>query len=49
MGQRGREKVCQQFDWEVKVDRIMELYRQAMAEYATTETTATQPVAAIQP
>ncbi|HEV7913224.1 MAG TPA: glycosyltransferase family 4 protein [Albitalea sp.] len=29
MGRRGREKVLRDHDWEVKVDRIVELYRQA--------------------
>lgn len=31
MGQNGRAKVVRQYDWEVKVDRIVELYGQARA------------------
>lgn len=31
MGQAGREKVEQQFDWERKIDRMIEVHRQAMA------------------
>jgi glycosyltransferase involved in cell wall biosynthesis len=30
MGHNGREKVLRDYDWEVKVDRIVELYRQAL-------------------
>jgi glycosyltransferase involved in cell wall biosynthesis len=29
MGQRGRNKVLREYDWEVKVDRMVQLYRQA--------------------
>jgi len=34
MGKAGREKVIQSFDWEVKVDRMIEIYRQAIANHA---------------
>jgi glycosyltransferase involved in cell wall biosynthesis len=30
MGKAGRAKVIQNFDWEVKVDRMLEIYRQAI-------------------
>ena len=28
MGEAGRRRVVEQFDWELKIDRILELYRQ---------------------
>jgi glycosyltransferase involved in cell wall biosynthesis len=31
MGDRGREKARAEYDWEVKVDRVLEIYRQALA------------------
>jgi glycosyltransferase involved in cell wall biosynthesis len=31
LGESGRKKVAQQYDWEVKVDRILELYDEARA------------------
>jgi glycosyltransferase involved in cell wall biosynthesis len=31
MGNRGREKARAEYDWEVKVDRVLEIYRQALA------------------
>lgn len=31
MGQAGRAKVVQQFDWEIKVDRMLQIYRKALA------------------
>jgi glycosyltransferase involved in cell wall biosynthesis len=30
MGRVGRERVLQHFDWERKVDRILEIYQQTM-------------------
>jgi glycosyltransferase involved in cell wall biosynthesis len=30
MGQHGREKVLREFDWEIKVDRMIEFYQQAI-------------------
>lgn len=33
MGRAGREKVMQCFDWEAKVDRIIEIYRQVAANH----------------
>lgn len=31
MGDRGREKARAEYDWEIKVDRVLEIYRQALA------------------
>lgn len=31
MGRKGREKVLSQYDWEVKVDRLLQIYQQAGA------------------
>jgi glycosyltransferase involved in cell wall biosynthesis len=31
MGARGREKVLSQYDWEIKVDRVLQVYQQALA------------------
>jgi glycosyltransferase involved in cell wall biosynthesis len=31
MGERGREKARTEYDWEIKVDRVLEIYRQALA------------------
>jgi glycosyltransferase involved in cell wall biosynthesis len=31
LGQAGRERVKERFDWERKIDRIIEIYRQAQA------------------
>jgi glycosyltransferase involved in cell wall biosynthesis len=31
MGNRGREKARAEYDWEIKVDRVLEIYRQALA------------------
>jgi glycosyltransferase involved in cell wall biosynthesis len=31
MGRRGREKARAEYDWEIKVDRVLEIYRQALA------------------
>lgn len=30
MGQKGREKILEQYDWERKVDRMLQVYRQAL-------------------
>jgi glycosyltransferase involved in cell wall biosynthesis len=30
MGQAGRDKVVREFDWEAKVDRMVEVYRSVM-------------------
>lgn len=35
MGKAGRERVIKYFDWEVKVDRMLEIYQQAIANDAT--------------
>jgi len=34
MGHAGRRRVVEEFDWEVKVDRMLRLYAQAAAEHA---------------
>jgi glycosyltransferase involved in cell wall biosynthesis len=34
MGRAGRRRVVEEFDWEVKVDRMLQLYAQAVAEHA---------------
>jgi glycosyltransferase involved in cell wall biosynthesis len=34
MGRAGRRRVVEEFDWEVKVDRMLRLYAQAAAEHA---------------
>lgn len=49
MGQQGRAKVCQQFDWEVKVDRILELYQQSIADYSACQPATMQPYSRSQP
>lgn len=33
MGMAGHRKVVEQFDWEVKVDRILAIYREAIASH----------------
>jgi glycosyltransferase involved in cell wall biosynthesis len=30
MGSKGREKVLTQYDWELKVDRVLQIYRDAV-------------------
>jgi hypothetical protein len=35
MGTAAREKVIRQFRWDVKVDRLMELYDRVLAECET--------------
>jgi hypothetical protein len=35
MGRSGLAKIKQEFDWELKVDRMMALYRDAMIRHAT--------------
>lgn len=32
MGEAGRRKIVEEYDWEKKVDRMMEIYRVAMGE-----------------
>jgi glycosyltransferase involved in cell wall biosynthesis len=34
MGQAGRAKVVREFDWEAKVDRMLEIYREAISDSA---------------
>ena len=34
MGRGGREKILRDYDWEVKVDRILAVYRDAMSRHA---------------
>ncbi len=36
MGKAGRERALEHFDWKIKVDRILEIYQQAIAEQAVT-------------
>lgn len=39
MGRAGRERVRDYFDWEVKVDTMLEIYQEAIERYATERTT----------
>ena len=32
MGARGREKILSHYDWELKVDRVLQIYREAMGQ-----------------
>ena len=43
MGARGRQKVIDEYDWDVKADRIMTLYRSAIT-FANPATAVRQPV-----
>ncbi len=36
MGRLGRAKIAAEFDWEVKVDRMLVIYQQALAQHALT-------------
>ena len=38
MGDRGREKARTEYDWEIKVDRMLEIYRQALEPGAPART-----------
>lgn len=38
MGSRGREKARAEYDWEIKVDRVLEIYRQALEPDAPART-----------
>lgn len=42
MGQAGRAKVVREFDWEAKVDRMIEIYREAISNCAGPASTAGQ-------
>ena len=34
MGKAGRQRILDYFDWEVKVDTILEIYQEAIDRYA---------------
>ena len=36
MGTAGRQKICDRFDWEVKVDTMLDIYQDAIARYSQT-------------
>ena len=38
MGRAGRQRVLDYFDWEVKVDNMLEIYQEAIERYATKRT-----------
>jgi glycosyltransferase involved in cell wall biosynthesis len=40
LGRNGREKVLREYDWDVKVDRIVELYERAMRGHSLGSDTA---------
>lgn len=44
MGRAGRERVRDYFDWEVKVDTMLEIYQEAIKRYATEPTTLVSKV-----
>jgi|GEM_PF-2407618 len=35
MGRAGKEKVRRTFDWEVKVERMIEIYQQVVAQHTS--------------
>ena len=37
MGQAGHQRILDRFDWEVKVDTMLEIYREAIARYTNTQ------------
>lgn len=37
MGERGRDKARAQYDWEIKVDRVLEIYHQALELHAPSQ------------
>ena len=44
MGRAGRERVRDYFDWEAKVDTLLEIYQEAIERYATERTTLVSKV-----
>ena len=34
LGKAGRQKICDRFDWEVKVDTMLDIYQDAIARYS---------------
>ena len=37
MGKAGHQRIIERFDWEVKVDTMLEIYQEAIARYSTTK------------